>query len=43
MISDGLTQGMEVVSHALHLVTIVTDVEVALLEDVEPGVELQNT
>jgi hypothetical protein len=34
---------MEVVSHALHLVTIVTDVEVALLEDVEPGVELQNT
>jgi hypothetical protein len=34
---------LAVVGHALHLATIVTDAEIALLEDVEPGVELQNT
>jgi hypothetical protein len=42
MIDDGLTQGTKVVSHALYLATIVTDAEVALLEDTEPGIELQN-
>jgi hypothetical protein len=42
-IGDGLTQGMKVISHALHPAIVVTDAEVALLEDAEPGVELQNT
>jgi hypothetical protein len=41
-IGDGLTQGMKVIGGALHLVTVVTDAEVALVEGVEPGVELQN-
>jgi hypothetical protein len=39
-IYDGHTQGMKIVGHALHLATVVDDVEVALLEDVKPGVEL---
>jgi hypothetical protein len=43
MIGDGLTQDMKVVGHALHLMTIVANVEVTLLEDVEPAIELQNT
>jgi hypothetical protein len=43
MIGDGLTLGMKANSHALHPRSIVTDAEVALLEDAEPGVELQNT
>jgi hypothetical protein len=41
-IGDGLTQGMKVVGHALHPVKVVTDVEVILLEDAKPGIELQN-
>jgi hypothetical protein len=41
-ISDVLTQGMKVVDHTLHLVIVVADVEVALLEGAELGVELQN-
>jgi hypothetical protein len=41
-IGDGLTQSTKVVGHALHPTIVVTDVEVALLEDVAPGVELQN-
>jgi hypothetical protein len=41
-ISDGLTQGTKVVGHALHLVTVVIDAEVALLEDIKLRVELQN-
>jgi hypothetical protein len=44
MIGDGLTQGMKVISHALHLMMIVVaDIEVALLKDMELGIELQNT
>jgi hypothetical protein len=39
-IGDGLTQGMKVIGHALHLATVVADAEVTLLEDTEPGVEL---
>jgi hypothetical protein len=42
MIGDGLTQGTKVVGHALHPMTIIADAEVALLEDVKPGVKLQN-
>jgi hypothetical protein len=42
-IGDSLTQGMKVFDHALHLTTVVTDAEVALLEDAEPSIELQNT
>jgi hypothetical protein len=42
-ISDGLTQGTKVIGHALHLATVVAGAEVALLEDAEPRVELQNT
>jgi hypothetical protein len=41
-IGDGLTQGTKVIGHALHPVTVVTDAEVALLEDTKLGVELQN-
>jgi hypothetical protein len=41
-IGDGLTQGMKVVGHALHLATVVTDAEVTLHDGVEPVVELQN-
>jgi hypothetical protein len=40
MIGDGLTQGTKVIAHALHSVTVVTDVEVSLFESVEPGIEL---
>jgi hypothetical protein len=40
MISDGLTQATKVIGHALHAVTVVTDVEVAMLEGAKPGVEL---
>jgi hypothetical protein len=43
MISDGPTQGTKVADHTLHPGTIVTDAEVALLEDAELAVELQNT
>jgi ABC-type transporter Mla subunit MlaD len=43
MIRDGLTQGTKVVGHALHQAAVVADAEVALLEDAEPGIELQNT
>jgi hypothetical protein len=42
MIGDVLTQGMKVVDHALHPVIVVVDVEVALLQGAELGVELQN-
>jgi hypothetical protein len=42
MIGDGLTQGMKVISHALHLAIVIADVEVALLEDVKHDIELQN-
>jgi hypothetical protein len=42
-IGDGLTQGTKDVDHALHLATVVTDAEVALLEDAESGIEMQNT
>jgi hypothetical protein len=41
-IGDGLTQSMHVVDHALHLVTVVADTKVALLEDVKLDTELQN-
>jgi hypothetical protein len=41
-ISDGLTQGMKIVGHALHLAIVVANVQVTLHEDVKPGVELQN-
>jgi hypothetical protein len=37
-----VSQGTNVVDHALHLTTVVTDAEIVLLEDVEPGIELQN-
>jgi hypothetical protein len=43
MISDSLTQGMKVIGHTLHPATVVADTEVTLLEDLEPGFELQNT
>jgi hypothetical protein len=43
MIGDNLTQGTKVIDHALHPATVVADAEVALLEDAEPVVELQNT
>jgi hypothetical protein len=41
-ISDDLTQGMKVVDHALHPMTVVTDAKVSLLEGAEnkPGIEL---
>jgi hypothetical protein len=42
MISDGLTQDTKVIDHALNLATVVADTKVALLEDAELGVELQN-
>jgi hypothetical protein len=42
-IDDGLIQGMKVVSHALHPVTVVADDEVAFFEGVEPSVELRIT
>jgi hypothetical protein len=42
-IDDSLTQGMKVVSHSLHPMTVVAGAEVALLEGAKPGVELQNT
>jgi hypothetical protein len=42
MIGDGLTQGTKVIGHALHLMTVVANAEVALFEGAEPGVELQN-
>jgi hypothetical protein len=41
-IGDGLTQGMKVIGHALHPMIVVPNVEVTLLEDAEPIVELQN-
>jgi hypothetical protein len=40
MICDGLTHGTKVIGHALHPVRVVA--EVALLEDMKLGVELQN-
>jgi hypothetical protein len=40
MIVDGLTQVTKVVDRALHPTTVVTNAEVSLLEDAEPGVEL---
>jgi hypothetical protein len=42
MISDNLTQGTKFIGHVFHPTTIVTDAEIVLLEDMEPGVELQN-
>jgi hypothetical protein len=33
---------VKVISNALHSVIVVVDTEVALLEDVKPGTELQN-
>jgi hypothetical protein len=42
-IDDSLTQGMKVVGHFLHPMTVVAGAEVTLLEGAEPGVELQNT
>jgi hypothetical protein len=42
-IGDSLAQGTKVVGHALYPTTVVVDAKVALLEDVEPGIELQNT
>jgi hypothetical protein len=41
-IGYGLTQGTKGVSHALHLTIVGVVAKVALLEDVKPGVELQN-
>jgi hypothetical protein len=41
-IDHGLTQGMKVIGDALHLVIVVADAEVTVLEDTKPGVELQN-
>jgi hypothetical protein len=41
-IGDSLTQGMKVIDHAFHLVTIHGDAEVALLEVMKLCVELQN-
>jgi hypothetical protein len=43
MVGDGLTQGTKVISHALHLATVVANAEVSLLEGVEPGIKLYNT
>jgi hypothetical protein len=43
MIGDGHTQGMKVISHVLHLTTVVVDAEVALLEDAELDIKLKNT
>jgi hypothetical protein len=40
MIGDDLTQCMKVVDYALHPATVFADAEVALLEDVEFGIEL---
>jgi hypothetical protein len=42
-IDNGLTQGTKVIGHALHLATVVTDTEIALLEHTKHVVELQNT
>jgi hypothetical protein len=41
-IGDGLTQGAQVVSHAYHLTTVLTDAKVALLEDMKLGVDFQD-
>jgi hypothetical protein len=41
-IGDGLTQDMKVIDHAFHPMIVVPNVEVALLEDAEPIIELQN-
>jgi hypothetical protein len=43
MIGDTLTQGTKVIGHTLHLVTVVTDAEVSLLEGAKSSIELQNT
>jgi hypothetical protein len=42
-IGDSLTEGIKVIGHALHPMTVVADAKVALLEDAEPSVEMQNT
>jgi hypothetical protein len=42
-IGDGLTQGMKVIGHALHLAIVVADAEVTLLEGAKPGIDMQNT
>jgi hypothetical protein len=42
-IHDSLTQDTKVIDHALHLVTVVADAKVSLLEGAELGIELQNT
>jgi hypothetical protein len=39
-IGDGLTQGMKVIGHALHLAIVVAIAKVSLLEGAEPDVEL---
>jgi hypothetical protein len=41
-IGDGLTQDAQVVGHAFHLTTVVTDAKVALLEDMKLGINLQD-
>jgi hypothetical protein len=43
MIGDGLTQGTKVIGHALHPTTVVADIEISMLEGMEPGIELQNS
>jgi hypothetical protein len=40
MINDGLIQGTKVIGHALHLMIVVANAEVSLLEGAEPDVEL---
>jgi hypothetical protein len=40
MIGDGLTQGMKVIGHALHLVTVAANAGVSLHEGAEPDVKL---
>jgi hypothetical protein len=43
VISDGLSQGAQFISHAFHLATIVANAKISLIEDTKLGVDLQDT
>jgi hypothetical protein len=42
VISTGLSQGVQVIGHAFHLATIVTDAKIDLHEDTKLGINLQD-
>lgn len=42
-IGNILAEVVQGVGHVLHLATVVVDIELALLEDLELGVEVENT